>query len=1116
MFRLAHLIAVLLSIGTLATMAFGVPPLLLRQPALSQDAIVFVFAGDLWRVPREGGDAVRLTAGGGLNRLPAFSPDGSQIAFTAEYDGNVDVYVMPAGGGIPVRLTSHPNPDLVAGWTPDGKSVLFASDRAVPTDGARLYTVPAGGGPATELPLPIAAAGSFSPDASRLAYVPTIQWQQAWKRYRGGQTRRIWLARLADSSIEELPHGDASEFDPMWIGDTVYFLSDRDGAVTLYAYDLKSKQTRRCIENSGLDIKSASAGPGAIVFDQFGALRLYDLASGKVTTVEVRLAGDLAEVRPRYKKVGAGDLTHGRPSPTGKRAVFEAHGEIITVPAEKGDPRNLTQTPGVAERDPAWSPDGKTIAYFSDESGEYQLHLRDPSGLGEVRKINLGEPPSFFYHPTWSPDSKHLAYADKRGKLWLMDVANGTAVLVDTQPIVAGFEPDPCAFSWSPDSRWLTYSRILKNRLTAIFVYGLEDGFIHQITDGMSDTSFPQFSDSGEYLYFAASTDSGPANGWGDLSAVNRPVTANIYLAVLNKTNASPLAAESDEEMPKAEKAGDNDKDKERDALKNNESAASDSTQTNAASKTAEAKSGDEDLPPRVTIDFDNIGQRIVALPMPARNYKGLYAGKSNVVFVLEGPTVDSLDDDGSPKCVVQRFDLAKRKAEKFTDGVTEFAVTGDREKVLFKRNDDWFLTKADGPASDDGGKLTFDGFQIPVDPRAEWRQMYHETWRIERDFFYDPAHHGLDINAAERRYQPYLAGLASRADLNFLFEEMLGELTVGHMFIHGGDLPEERHIKVGLLGADFVIEKGHYRFARIFNGENWNPDLRAPLTEPGVNVAVGDFLLAVDGRPVPGTAELYTFFQDKADTLVTLRVGTNTDDSSAHDVKVKPVGNEHGLRYRAWVEDNRRTVDVLSSNRLAYVHLPDTQGAGYRAFNRYFFAQVDRQGFIIDERFNHGGLLADYVVDYLHRKVLSNVAGREGMDYSLPAGASSGPKVMMINEFSGSGGDALPWYFRKLGIGPLVGRRTWGGLVGIGGYPELMDGGTVMAPHWAIYGTIGQFEVENKGVKPDFDVELDPKAWRAGRDFQLEKAVQVALESLATNPPAVFQRPTYPNYHQQ
>ena len=1097
------------------------PPLIFQQPTLSHDAIVFVFAGDLWRVPRGGGEAVRLTTHPGKERSPAFSPAGTQIAFTAEYDGNADVYVMPATGGVPVRLTAHPGIDEVVGWTPDGKNVLFTSGRAVPTDGTRLYTVPATGGPATEIPLPIASEGSYSPDGKRLAYVPTLQWQRAWKRYRGGQTRRIWLADLADSAVTPLPHGVASEFNPLWVGDTVYFLSDQAGPVTLYAYEVGTKQTRRCFENTGLDIKSASAGPGAIVFAQFDAIRLYDPASGQVTTVDVRLTGDWTEVRPGFQKVEAKNLSHGRLSPTGQRAVFETRGEILTVPAEKGDARNLTQTPGVAERDAAWSPDGKWIAYFSDEAGEYALHLRSPGGLGEVRKLALGQAPSFYYSPVWSPDSKRLAYADKRGKFWILELAGGTNTLVDTQPLAAGFEPDGSNFSWSPDSRRLAYGRLLTNRFTGIFIYSVETGVSHLVTDGLSDAAYPQFADSGRYLYFTASTDSGPANGWGDLSAMNRPVTRSVYLAVLDKTVASPLAPESDEEKPKeeaAEAAGA--KAETKPPAKPADQAAATGTNAPAATTNgiaaAEAKPAETNAPPPVVIDFANLGQRILALPLPALNYSGLAAGKSNALFVFEGPLVAPLEGQGGPAVTVRKFDLTKRKAEKFLDGVKSFDLAANREKVLYQKGDDWFIAGTDTAPKDGDGQLKLDGCQIPSDPRAEWRQMYQEAWRIERDFFYDPGHHGLDLKAAAARYAPFVDGLASRADLNYLFEEMLGELTVGHMFVGGGTEPEVRRVKVGLLGADFAVENGRHRITRIYNGENWNPELRAPLTEPGVDVTVGDYLLAVNGRELAGGGDLYAAFQDLAEKLVTLRVGTNADGSGAREVKVKPVAGEHGLRNRAWIEDNRRTVDRLSSNRLAYVHLPDTQAEGYKAFNRYFFAQVDKQGFILDERFNHGGALADYIVDYLNRKVLSRIMNREGGDYSLPTGASSGPKVMLINEFAGSGGDALPWYFRQLGLGPLVGRRTWGGLVGIGGYPELLDGGHITAPHMAVYSPDGRFDVENIGIAPDVEVELDPKAWRGGHDLQLEKGVTIALEALAKNPPAPFPRPAYPNYHPQ
>jgi tricorn protease len=1077
--------------------ALAAAPLILRDPTLSRDAIVFVFAGDLWKVPRQGGDAIRLTTHAGQEQKPFFSPDGAQIAFTGEYDGNVDTYVMPAAGGSPVRLTSHPGPDVTSGWA-DAKTVMFSSGRAVPTDGVRLYTVSASGGPAAEIPLPIATEGAISPDGKRLAYVPTLQWQSAWKRYRGGQTRRIWIADLADSTITPLPHGDASEFNPMWVGDEIYFLSDREGPVTLFAYDLKSKAVRRCIENNGLDIKSACAGPGAIVFAQFDAIRLYDLATRAVSTVEIRITGDLTGARPHYKKVQGKDLGYGRLSPSGLRAVFEARGEILTAPADKGEMRNITKSPGVADRNPAWSPDGKWIAYFSDESGDYQLHIRAPSGLGDVRKLTPGGAPSFYYRPVWSPDSKRIAYADKRGKLWLLDVAKGDSKLVDASPLDGG-EPGECDYSFSPDNRWLAFSRPLTNRLGAVFVHQIETGVTRQVTDDMGDAVFPAWADSGKYLYFAASTDSGPTLG-GDLSNLNRPVTRSVYLVVLDKTEPSPLAAESDEEKPdektkKADGAKDN-----TDTAKGDKKAAPEGTDTNA---------------PVVKIDFEAISQRIVAAPLPAKNYKGLYAGKSNVLFALEGPAVDPNSDD-PPESTVQRFDLAKRKAEKFVDKVRAFAVSANHEKVLFQKGDDWFITAADSTPKDGDGQVKIDGFQLEIHPADEWRQIHHEAWRMQRDFFYDPGFHGLDIKAAEAKYRVYLDGLQSRADLNFLMEEMLGEMTVGHMFIAGGDMPEIPHVHVGLLGADFSVENNRHRISKIYTGENYNPDLRAPLTEPGVNVGVGDYLLAVDGRDLPGTAEIYSFFLDKAVRQVVLRVGPNPDGTGARDITVKTIDNDHGLRHRAWVEENRRTVDRLSGGRLAYLHLPDTAMDGLTAFNRYYFPQMNRQGVVVDERFNHGGMLDDYYVDFLQRKVLSVWAGRDGLDQASPMGANEGPKVLLINEFAGSGGDAFPWNFRRLGIGPLVGKRTWGGLVGIGGYPALIDGGHVTAPRTAVYGREGKYEVENIGVAPDVDVELDPKAWRTGHDMQLEKAVEIALDRLAKSPPPVLKKPPFPNYHQK
>ena len=1071
-------------------------PLLVRTPTLSKSQIVFSYAGDLWSVPREGGQARRLTTGRGDETNPVFSPDGNWIAFTAEYDGNVDVYVIPAAGGVPKRLTYHPGADQVAGWTPDGKQVLFVSGRDSETGrSGRLFTIPIDGVVPTALPLPMAYEGAYSADASHLAYVPLPRAFQAWKRYRGGRATPIWIADLSDSSVEKVPRENSNDFNPMWIGDTVYFLSDRNGPVTLYSYNTSTKKVSQLIRNDGLDIKSASAGQDAIVYEQFGSLNLYDLKSGKTSKVNVTINGDMLEVRAKFEKVG-NRIANAQISPTGARAVFEAHGEILTVPAEKGDVRNLTDTPGVAERSPSWSPDGKWIAYFSDESGEYALHLRDQTGRGDVKKINLGNPPSFFYNPTWSPDSKKIAYTDKRLNLWYVDIDKGTPVKVDTSNRGANFSE-----SWSPDSRWITYTKPLESWYHAVFVYSVEDGKTHQITDGLSDAASAEFDKSGKYLYFLASTDIGPAVSGFDMTSYPFRPTRSVYLCVLSKALPSPLAPESDEEKvqedkPVAKAAG-------AEGEKKPEGAA-------GQIQGGKADNPSKKEPPKVTIDFDKIGQRILGLPIPAHSFAGLAAGKSGTLFLLG--IVPSAD--GPPGLTLNKFDLEKRKFEKVLDGISSFSLSFNGEKMLYRQGQNWFIAGTAQPPKPGEGRIKTDQMEVNVDPIAEWNQMYNEVWRIERDFFYDPDHHGLDIDAAKREYAPYVGSLASREDLNYLFNEMLGQLTIGHLFVRGGDIPNPEHIQGGLLGADYKIENGRYRFARIYDGENWNPQLHAPLTQPGVNVQEGEYLLAVRGRNITSNDNIYSFFEETAGKEVTLRVGPNPDGSGARDVKVVPVANETGLRHLAWVEGNRHKVDQMTGGRLAYIYLPDTAQGGYTSFNRYYFSQLDRQGVVVDERFNGGGSAADYIIDYLRKPLMSYWAVREGEDFREPFGTMPGPKCMIINEYAGSGGDLMPWMFRREQIGPLIGKRTWGGLVGIGGYPVLMDGGTVTAPHFGFYSPDGKWEIENHGVDPDIEVEMDPKLWREGHDPQLEKAVAVVMDDLKKNPPRKTKRPPFPVYH--
>ncbi len=1119
--------------------ATGQPPLLLQHPTLSRASIAFDYAGEIWTVPRTGGRAERLVTGEGQLWHPIFSPDGSRIAFTGRYDGNTDVYVVPSEGGEPKRLTFHPGADEAVGWTPDGRSILFRSPRAVPRDLDQLYLVPADGGMPALLPLPSGEEGSLSPDGSQIAYSPIKQWQPAWKGYRGGQTARIWIARLSDSHVSPIPRPNSNDRDPMWVGGKVYFLSDRDGPATLYAYDPSGGAVTRLVDNArGFSMASASAGPDGIVIDHFGRLELFHTDTGRLDTVPVTLNADLPQVRPHFETIKPGQIENARITSTGKRVVIEARGEILSVPADKGDVRNLTQSPAVMDRDPAPSPDGRSVAYFSDESGEYALRIRQADGLGAVRTIPLGQPGSFFYDIHWSPDSRKLVYHDKRLILWMVD-ASGAAkpVKIDTDRYdTPFFRFDP---AWSFDSRWITYTKQLPNHLHAAFAYSLDTGRATQLTDGLSDVAFPRFDRNGKYLYFTASTSVGLGAGWLDMSSMGRAMDGAAYVLVLRRDLPSPVAPQSDEENASEEPRPGPTTANTHPAHDQTSSDPAADAPSDTSSPPADAEPAKPHGPPtppaRVAIDFDGLDQRIVALPIERANFAGLEVGKEGVVYTLTKPPAqtdeDLQDHEDEPPQTLSRFDLKKRENKALADGVKagSFSVSADGTHMLLERKNDWIVAPADAPLKPSGDApskpdspdsknaqhtLKLDQVSVQVDPRAEWRQMFYETWRIERDFFYDPHLHGLDEQAAIRTYAPFLPGLGARQDLNVLFQEMTGHIAVGHTFIRGGELPAQPKASVGLLGADYAVSDGHWKITRILHGENWNPKLVAPLSQPGVQVHEGEFLLAVNGRPVPVDRELYASFDGLADKRTVLTVGPTADGHGARQVTVVPVASETALRLRSWMEQNRRTVDRLSGGKVAYVYLPDTASGGFANFNRYYFAQVGHQAAVIDERFNHGGDIADYIIDQLRRTPQMVNETREGEPIVEPAQAIFGPKVMIINEMSGSGGDALPWLFRKNKVGPLVGERTWGGLVGIGGYPKLMDGGTVTAPRWAIYGTQGQWEVENIGIPPDIEVAADPEQMRKGHDPQLERAVDEAISLLRENPPTSFPRPAAPDKH--
>jgi tricorn protease len=1097
-------------------------PLLLRNPSLSQDKIAFRYADDIWTVARQGGEAERLTSNGQVNAGPIFSPDGVWIAYSARLRGNTDAYVIPSAGGVPRRITWHPDGSSVVGWSPDGKDILITSGAASYRHFLKLFRVHAdGSGVPDPLPLPSGFQGSFSPDGQSIAYQPLTKWQPAWKRYVGGQTTPIWIVNLKTLDLVRVPRENSNDSNPIWVGNSVYFLSDREssgknaGPVSLFRYDTASKEVTPVVPNTGYDLKSFQSGPGGLVYEQFGSIHLVDTASNADKAVSIQIHGELANLLPHLASVPAEEIQNANLSPTGARAVFEAHGEIFTVPGEKGDTRNLTQTPGVAERNPAWSPDGKTIAYFSDASGEYQLYLHDQTGFKPPTVIDLGPQPSYFYGPTWSPDSKRIAYADKHLRLWYVDVPAGKPVLVDTG-IYGSFGAD-FGQVWSPDSKWLAYHRDLDNQLDAIFLYSLETHKSTQVTDGMSDASSPSFDPNGKYLYFLASTDDGPSKAGIDLSSLDRAQTTAAYVVVLAKDGASPVPPESDDEKIKDAEKDKKDADK-KEAEKKDE-----------AKKDEAAKSGDKDpgkdekKPVEVKVDLEKIGDRILSLPIPARNYGGIAAGKTGVLYLGEtAPFGRPSNEGGGPGIrAIWRFTLEKRQPETVLGNLDAFNISYDGSKVLYARKGVWTIASVDDlkPGTDSPGKaLNLGGMETVIDPRAEWKQIYHETWRIERDFLYDPHTHGLSIPKIEAKYKPYLDGLASRSEFTYLSTEMLGEITIGHMFVGGPHIPDNGP-KAGLLGADLKVENDRYRIAKILGGQNWTPGLTSPLTLPGVYVNQGDYLLAVNGRELHAADNLYEFFDGTAGRQTLLRVGPNPDgpaseNKTARDVTVIPIGDEDGLRNLDWIEGNRRKVSELSGGKVAYVYMPNTGGSGYTNFNRYFYSQLDKQALVLDERYNEGGFIADYVVDTLKRFPLSGAIERDGKPIHDPVGAIFGPKVMLINQNSGSGGDAMPWYFRKAGIGKLVGTKTWGGLVGIGGYPSLLDGGYVNAPRYAIYGITGDWEVENHGIAPDVPVEDLPKDVAEGHDRQLETGVQMVLDDLKAHPVPQIPIPPYPNYH--
>jgi len=1079
---------------------------LLRTPTVSVTQIAFAYAQNIWVVPRAGGTARRVTSFQGQTSNPHFSPDGKWIAISGEYAGNLDVYVVSAEGGEPKRLTWHPGADSVQGWTSDGKSIMFSSARATwsPSGAPRFWTVPIDGGVEEPMALPRGFQGKISADGSHIAYRMNNSWDDERRNYRGGQNRPIWIVDLKTYDLVSPPWLDSKDIDPVWVDNTVYFISDRDGVENVWAYDTGSKKLAEVTKFKDLDVKTIDSGAGAVVFEQGGYVHELDPKSGKEHVVNITVTGDFPWMMPRWEDVGS-RITNLEISPTGKRVLVEARGEIFTIPAEKGDTRNLTNSSGSAERDPAWSPDGKFISYFSDRSGEYRLYIESQDGLAPPRDIALNKP-THYYTASWSPDSKKLLFTDTNLKAWVVDVTTGTQKLVGNDPwMVPQRTMNPV---WSPDSKWVAYAAHLQSLYKAIFISNVETGETKQVTDGLADCTWPAWDASGKYLWFLASTDLGLRSQWLDMTSYDHNENFGLYLAVLKKGDASPLLPESDE-------------DKGVGATPAGGRRPSDSPAPEGGDQPTNPQGGRQRGPVTVQIDFDGLGQRIISVPgVPERQYSNLTAGGDGTVFYLEAGrnAAGGGGGGGFGGGDLVRYRLSDRKAAPFISNVGGFRVSADGHKLVYRAGGgggpgvgaagpppapSLFLVDADKtPPQAGAGRLNY-SLRMYLDPKEEFKQIFNEGWRNQRDYLYVPNMHGTDWAKDKEMYGAMLPYVMHRADLNYLLDMMGAEISIGHSYVRGGDMPDVPASQGGLLGADFAIDSGRYKVTRIYDNESWNPDLRSPLAVPGANVGVGDYILAINGIELKSPDNIYRLLDGTANRQTSLTVNDKPSMDGARQVVVVPTGNEQALRTRAWVEANRRLVEKLSDGQLAYVYLPNTGQPGYTSFNRYYFAQQDKKGAIIDERYNGGGSAADYIIDVLQHDFdgyFNNVAG-DRMPFTSPAAGIWGPKVMIVNEMAGSGGDLMPYMFKYRKIGLLVGKRTWGGLVHTADTPTFIDGGSMIAPRGGFFARNNKWAVENEGVAPDVDVENWPKDVVAGRDPQLERAVVEAMRLLKEHP---------------
>jgi len=1049
---------------------------LMHQPALSDTHIAFIYANDLWVANTDGSNPKRLTIDEGVESNPIFSPDGSMIAFNAEYDGNSDVFIVPAKGGVPKRLTWHPYTDLLRDFSPDGKEVLFASQRNSHTNRYfQLFNVPIDGGATTPLDIPNAFWATYSGDGKHIAYTPIFDAFTQWKHYRGGRTSRIWIYNTADNKVTEIPKpaGGSNDTQPQWAGNTVFFRSDRDGEFNLFSYNKATKELKKHTDYKDFPVINAKTYNNKVIYEHAGTLHIYDIASATDTKLTLNINTDLLELRERYVS-GEDYVRSARVSPSGKRIVVDFRGEIVTLPATKGDFENITESPGVHEKFPAWSPDGKVIAYFSDASGEYALHTTTVTDNKTTKMPLKGT--GFYAHIHWSPDSEKVSYVDNGRNLYVTDITSKKTTKIDQDERFVPGDMRELFSDWSADSNWISYTKVTDTNFEKAFLYSLSDNKSHELTDGLAHVTNPVFDPSGKYLYLLASTDAGPLVNWFDQSNTDKELTHSIYVITLQKEVVSPLKKQNDEETGE-------EKEKEEE-------------------ETSKNKKKELPSPVLLRIDWDGIQNRMQPLPVAAGLYSQLKSVKEGELYYLSSSFHD-------PMSLLNKFSFEDRKAEELFP-VNDYEIAAGGEKLFYNTDGAWFVSDL-GKESEEG-PIALDAISVKIDPKAEWQNIFNEAWRVNRDYFYDPGMHGVDWKAMKTKYEPLIAHAPTKDDLYRTMQWMFSELAVGHHRFgsEGDDLHSPEEIAGGLLGADYSVNNNRYQISKIYGGLNWTPDLRSPLTEPGLGAQVNDYIIEVNGKAVNATDNLYQFFENTANTLVDLTVSKNPDGANARTYEVTPLKTEWAIRNRDWVEGNMKKVHEATDGEVAYVYVPNTTVAGFEYFKRYFYPQANKKAIIIDERFNGGGSLADYYIDILKRPEQAYWNFRYGKDLKSPSASIQGPRVMIIDETAGSGGDYLPWMFRKFKMGTLVGKRTWGGLVGVLGYPEFIDGGVVTAPNLAFYTEDG-FRVENEGVAPDVEVEQLPELVIKGQDPQLEKAIEIVLRQLKENPPKKMKRPPYP-----